>query len=49
MTSFSLDPYFDFTIYAIQVCFYFHPTWAPHKLLKVGKKKASISHALVRI
>jgi hypothetical protein len=49
MTCFSLDPCFDFTICAMQVCFHFHPTWAPHKLLEVGKKKASISHALVRI
>jgi hypothetical protein len=26
MTSFSLDPCFDFTIYTMQVCFHFHPT-----------------------
>ena len=39
MTSFSLDPCFEFTIYAMKV--YFHiQTWAPHKLLEVGKKKA---------
>ena len=35
----SMDPLFDLAKYAMQVCLETFPTWAPHKLLEVGRKK----------
>ena len=39
MTFLSLDPRFDFIIYAIQVCLYIFPYLSTHKLLAVGRKR----------
>ena len=50
MTQLSLDPLFDFIIYALQVCSSFSPyLWTPHKALVVGRAKAATNYALVRI
>jgi hypothetical protein len=39
MTHLSLDPLFDFTIYASQVCSSFLPTYELHKSFSGRKKK----------
>ena len=50
MTQLSLDPLFDFTIYALQVCSSFLPTYELHINLSGRKRKRhNIFIALVRI
>ena len=50
MTQLSLDPLFDFTIYALQVCSSFLPTYELHISLSGRKRKRhNIIIALVRI
>jgi hypothetical protein len=51
MALLSLDPRFDFTIYAIQVCYFVYPYLKLHiNLFRSGRKqmKAKLCYALVR-
>jgi hypothetical protein len=51
MALLSLDPRFDFTTYAMQVCYFVYPYLKLHiNLLQVGEKqmKAKLCYALVR-
>jgi len=48
MIFFSLDPLFDLAKYAMQVCLETFPTWAPHKLLEVARKRRQTQNSLVR-
>ena len=52
MTLLSMDPWFDFTTYAIQVCYIVYPYLKPHINLfrdRRKQKKAKHYYALVRI
>jgi hypothetical protein len=51
MVFLSLDPHFDFTIYAIQVCYFVYPYQKLHINLfrsRRKQKKAKLCYALVR-
>ena len=48
MIFFSMDPLFDLAKYAMQVCLETFPTWAPHKLLEVARKRRQTQNSLVR-
>jgi hypothetical protein len=50
MIFFSSDPYFDFTIYAMQVWFSYLSLPKLHiSFLEVGKKEGKVIYAVVRI
>jgi len=42
MTFFSLDPCFDFTIYAIQVCFHIHPYLSSTQAFRSRQKQGKV-------